>query len=348
MTETSPASRPAQAVAQSLAHAQRLLAVTHVNPDGDAVGSLVGIGHIAAALGIDVRLYCETPFPAHLGWINSPAPLLSSLDDLGDWVPDHIVFLDCADIRRPGDAVEAYINLIRDRSPLTTICIDHHTGNPNYADINWVDPAMSATGILVGKLAKEKGLPLAGNLGEALCLAIVSDTGSFSYANTNATALEMTAEIVRHGLSMAEFTVKYENNWTLSRMHLWGELMREVQLLCDGKVVLSVVTDEILARYKAPRTDLEGYASWLRRLAGTKVVVLTRPARSGSKISLRSMGDIDVQAIAAEFGGGGHKGAAGVDMPDAPTEAAARVMEAVSRALGEACGPLPAARKSTD
>ena len=327
-----------EAVAQSLTGAKRVLAVTHVNPDGDAVGSLVALGHIVTALGIDLRLYCETPIPKYLDWLNTPSPIIASFDDLGEWRPDRVVFLDCADDKRAGTAITGYIAAIRPETGLETVCIDHHIANPRFADTNWVDAAMSATGIMVALLAKQLGIPLAGDLGEALCLAIVSDTGSFSYANTTALSLELTAEIVRNGLSMADFTVKYENHWTMDRMHLWGALMREVRLLCEGKVVVSVVTDELLGRYNAPRAYLEGYASWLRRLANVKVVLFARPSRNGSKISLRSMGDIDVQEIAAGFGGGGHKGAAGIDMTEQPHEAAAKVLEGVCRALGEPCG----------
>jgi len=335
MTIRFSAPQPLQAVAQSILRARRILAVTHENPDGDAAGSLAALGHIAQSLGADVRLYCETPIPPYLNWIRYPSPVVASFDALAGWLPDLVVYLDCAEEIRAGEAIVEFVRVCREKAAVETVCIDHHVANPHYADINWVDASMSATGCMVALLAKEKGVPLAGDLGEALCLAIISDTGSFSFGNTSALALELTAEIVKNGLSMADFTVKYENHWTLNRMHLWGALMKEVQLLCQGKVVVSVVTDELLERYNTSRSDLEGYASWLRRLANSKVIILARPSRKGCKISLRSMGDVDVQKIAAEFGGGGHKGAAGIDMPMPPAEAAEKVLGGVCHALGE-------------
>lgn len=339
MTDSFQASQPLQAVAHSISRAGRVLAVTHENPDGDAAGSLAALGHIALALGADVRLYCETPIPTYLNWIRFPSPVIASFDSLADWLPDLVVYLDCAEETRAGEAIVGFVRACREKTAVETVCIDHHVANPRYADINWVDASMSATGCMIALLAKDNGIPLAGDLGEALCLAIISDTGSFSFGNTNALALELTAEIVNNGLSMADFTVKYENHWTLDRMHLWGALMKEVQLLCRGKLVVSVVTDEILERYNTSRSDLEGYASWLRRLANSKVIILARPSRKGCKISLRSMGDVDVQKIAAEFGGGGHKGAAGIDMALPPAEAARTVVEGICRALGEPlCG----------
>ncbi|MDL2210758.1 DHH family phosphoesterase [Desulfovibrio sp. OttesenSCG-928-O18] len=338
MTDSHAVARPLSAVAQCVSSAKRVLAATHMNPDGDAIGSLSALGHIAATLGIDVRLYCETIVPSHLDWLNYPVPLVTNLAALGDWRPDCLILLDCADENRAGAEMAAFTTACREGNAtcdgITTVCIDHHIANPHFAALNWVDPSMSATGVMVALLAKELGQPLAGDLGEALYFAIVSDTGSFSYANTTALAMELAAEIVKNGLSVADFTIKYENNWALGRMHLWGSLMGEVQVLCDGKLVVSVVTDEHLLRYGCKRTDLEGYASWLRRLAGTKVVLLARPSRNGSKISLRSMGDVDVQEIAAELGGGGHKGASGADMAEKPRAAADLALKAVCKALG--------------
>lgn len=346
MTAFPPAAGSAQMVAQSISRSRHLLAVTHTNPDGDAIGSLVGFSHIAKALGIEVRLYCDSPVPDFLDWVEYPSPPVMTLADLGDWKPDTVVFLDCADEHRAGEEMAAFAASCRSKSAecagTTLICIDHHMANPLFADVNWVDSTMSATGIMVGLLARELALPLSGPTGEAIYLAIVSDTGSFSFSNTNALALELAAEIVRNGLSLADFTNKYENTWTLSRMNLWGSLMREVKILCGGKVAISVVTEAHLQKYGAHKSDLEGYASWLRRLKGTKVVILARAKRVGTKVSLRSMGDVDVQEIAAEFGGGGHKGAAGVDMRQEPFEAADLILKAACRAMGEsACSLQP-------
>ena len=328
----------ARAVASSISSAERVLAVAHVNPDGDAIGSLAAMGHIALALGKETRLYCESPVPSYLAWLPFPAPVVRSLAELDGWRPDRVIFLDCADEHRAGEEMAGLVSQHREKAEsggIEVVCIDHHLANPLFADVNWVDPAMSATGMMLALLAKALALPLSGGLGEAIYLAIVSDTGSFTYGNTDALALRLAAEIVGNGLSLGEFTAKYENNWTLNRMHLWGALMREVSLLCSGKAVVSIVTDEHLARYNSERTDLEGYASWLRRLKDSKVVILARTSSKGSKISLRSMGDIDVQAIAARFGGGGHRAAAGIDMDLPPREAASAILEAVCKALGE-------------
>ena len=140
------------AVARGISPAGRILAVTHENPEGDAVGSLVALGHAAVSLGADVRLYCESPIPAYLDWLRYPAPLPASLESLGDWQPDLVVFLDCAEDTRAGEAIVEYVRK-RKQAGLKTACIDHHVANPGYADNNWVDAAMSATGAMVALLA---------------------------------------------------------------------------------------------------------------------------------------------------------------------------------------------------
>lgn len=342
MTVLTPTTGTVQSIAQSVARSKRLLAVAHTNPDGDAIGSLVAFSLLAKALGIEVRLYCDSPIPDFLDCVDYPSPPVMSLAELGGWQADTVVFLDCAEERLAGPEMAECIASCRGKAHecagTTLVCIDHHMTNPLFADINWVDASMSATGVMVGLLAREFDQPLSGPLGEAVYLAIVSDTGYFRFSNTNALALELAAEIVRNGLSLVDFANKYENTWTLSRMNLWGTLMREVKILCAGKIVVSVVTEAHLREYGTGKADLDGYASWLRRLKGVKIVILARPRRSGSKVSLRSMGDVDVQEIAAQFGGGGHKGAAGVNMADPPFEAANIILQCVCRSMDEESG----------
>lgn len=318
----------------ALDRSRRILATTHANPDGDALGSLTAFARIMQARGKELRLYCLSPLPDHLTWLPLPSPLTASLDALEDWQPDTVVLVDCADEKRAGEAIRELVMRPKAERSFKTVCIDHHVGNSLFADFSWADPAYCATGAMMGELARYYGLPLTADLGEDIYLALVSDTGSFTYANTNAQALEMASEIVRGGLCLASFSERSNNNWSLGRMHLWGQLMREVRMECDGSVVVSIVTDDHLRRFNQPASALEDFASWLRRLKGVKVVLFVRTAPRGSKVSLRSMGDVDVREIAASLGGGGHTAAAGVDMAGPPEEAAALALKAICRAMG--------------
>ena len=315
-----------------------VLVATHLNPDGDALGSVAGICRVMEMTGADVRVYLPTGRPHLLSWLDLPWPVVSSLGELGDWTPRLLVTLDCGDNNRAGS--ELYEYFVNDRLPSAEwsntriLNIDHHVSNPGYGHINWIEAAMSSTGEMVGHLAEHLGYELSGELGEAIYLAIVSDTGNFSFANTSASCVAMAARIVGNGLDLPAFTNKYENNWSLARMHLWGRLMAEILLHFDGRVASCIVTQSILLEYGASGEDLEGLASMLRRIKGVKAALFIREKPDGSsKASLRSMEEVDVGAAAAAFGGGGHRSAAGAELAMSPEDARSAVLEVLAKQL---------------
>lgn len=318
--------------------AGRALVATHISPDGDAVGSAAALAHIAVSLGAETRIFLPEPLPTALSPLALPAPVVKSLADCDGWAPDLVITADCGAAKRAGPDMAAL--LARERFPAPawrearSVNIDHHHGNPAFADINWVEPERAATGELVGAFAESLGLPLTGGLGEALYLALVTDTGNFTYANTTADCLRLAARIVAAGLDVADFTERYENVWSIKRMHLWGRLLSELSVHENGAVVACVVPRRYLDDLGLDNGDLEGFASWMRRLRGARASLFVREDGPGnSKISLRSMGDVDVRAVAALFGGGGHTAAAGAEIALPPEEAAGVVLEALKKHL---------------
>lgn len=315
----------------ALNSAKRVLVVSHINPDGDAVGSAAAVAHIARRMQSDVRILLASGVPDFLSWLPLPAPLVRRLDDLGEWQPDLLFFVDCGDMGRAGPD---FTPLAEDKERLRQkfgnalfVNIDHHVSNPGYAEINWVEPERSATGELVGELAEHCGFPLDGELGEALYLALVSDTGNFTFSNTSAVCFAMAARIVDAGLDIGAFTDAYEHNWSIARMHLWGRLMSEISLYADGAIACSIVPKQYLDELGLKKEALEGYASWLRKLRGVRVGLFIREDSPGvCKISLRSMGDVNVQTIAALYGGGGHAAASGAELRLPPDAVARQVI----------------------
>lgn len=324
--------------AGALENARRVLVATHINPDGDAVGSAAAIAHLALHCGAQTRLLLAAGLPDFLAWLPLPAPVVRSLGELDGWTPDLLVLADCGDAGRTGPELGP---LLDGRAPrpagwerTVTANIDHHVSNRGYADLNWVEPEAAATGELAGVLAERMGVALSGALGQALYLALASDTGNFTYSNTGARCLALAARIVEAGLDIAAFTDNYENTWTLDRMHLWGRLFSKVALHADGAVASVVVHRDWLDERGLGNDALEGFASWLRRIRGVRVGVFVREDAPGlSKISLRSMGDIDVQAVCALFGGGGHAAAAGAEVTMPPEEAAAAVVAEIEKRM---------------
>lgn len=303
-------------IISALKNSTRVLLICHYNPDGDALGSSGALGHALIQMGKEVRMYNHSHLPEHYEWLPLPAPLSNDLAELRSFDPDLLVAMDCGDARRTGPDLAP---LLEDKKLLpwgnsTVINIDHHLGNPKFGDLNLVDPGYAATAHIVGELIEEMGLPLSGDIGICIYLGIFSDSGGFSYPNTSAELLEMAARIVRAGFNVGSFIETYRNNWSVNRMRLWGKLWSELEVFADGQVVISAVSREHLESTHTSSDDLDSYASFLRRLKGTKAVLMIRENKDGTcKASFRSDGVINVQRIAAALGGGGHKAAAGVE-----------------------------------
>ena len=325
-----------EAAAAALRGKKRVLVTTHDNPDGDAVGSAAALAHVAGAGGCDCRLLLGTGLPEFLSFIPLPCPWVRGLEELQGWVPDLAAVTDCGDAFRAGLLKDFFLTR-RPPAPgwetAATLSIDHHRGNPLFADYNWADEGYPAAGMMVGLLAEHLDIPLAGDLGWAVYLSLVADTGNFSFANTDAESFAMAGRIVRNGLQVADFSLKYENSWTLDRMRLWGRLLSEVTLHRGGTVACSLVPRRYLRELGLKKASLDGYASWLRRLRGVRVAVFIREDENGvCKLSLRSTGE-DVQQVAARFGGGGHAAAAGADVSMSPQALARAVLEALDAVL---------------
>lgn len=320
---------PQARIAALLRDADDIIITTHANPDGDAIGSLGAMGHVLATLGKRFCLCNVSGVPSHLSWVPLPGQVYTSFEEL-PFQPRLAIVLDCGDEKRPGEALRAPL------AALPSINIDHHQGNPLFGTVdNWVEPQRAATGEMVAEIALALGQPLAGALGECLYLALVSDTGSFSFGNTSARVLSLAAEIVGNGLDVAALTERHDNQWSFARMQLWGRLMQEMRLAFDGTVAISVIPDALIESCGARRADLEGWASQMRKVRGVRVSVMVRGnGPEGSKVSLRSTGPDDVRAVAARFGGGGHRNAAGVEMSLPPEEASRQVVAALGEQLG--------------
>ncbi|MCH5276751.1 MAG: bifunctional oligoribonuclease/PAP phosphatase NrnA [Desulfovibrionaceae bacterium] len=302
-------------VAELLRRHDRILVAAHANPDGDAVGACVALGWALRELDKNVLLYNATGFPEYLSWLRLPSPLLASLDRLPA-PPDLVVALDCGEAKRLGSDLSSLLNSV------PSINIDHHPGNPAYGSLyNWVDPGMSSTGEMVGMVAGALGVPLTGVLAESLYVALVSDTGSFAYDSTTPGSLRLAASLTEQGLNVSAVRARLDNSWSEPKLRLWGRLMQEARLLEDGRLAAGLVSRALLDELGAAREDCEGFVEQLRRVSSVRVAVMLREAepdadgRACTRVSLRSSGADDVRAVAAQFGGGGHKNAAGATLP---------------------------------
>jgi phosphoesterase RecJ-like protein len=316
---------PKKTIADVLREKDNFLVASHFNPDGDAIGSISALGHILAALGKNFTLYNPSGLPPQFDWLDLPAEINAELPNSHKhW----LVALDCGDAGRMGK------NLLGIWEQRHTINIDHHLGNSKFGELNWVDTSFSAVGEMIAELARELKIPLKGGLGESVYLAVVSDTGSFSYGNTRPETFRLAAEIIEQGLDLERFNHQYQNQWSFNRLQLWSAILGDTELHDGGRIGLIKITDDVLERTGTTVYDTDNLVNFVRKVKSVQVAVSLREENNGrTKFSLRSNGNVNVQELAAQFGGGGHRNASGGSI-QAPMDKSARIIvEAARRAL---------------
>jgi phosphoesterase RecJ-like protein len=296
------------AIADAVRRHDRFLAVTHENPDGDALGSLLAATIALRSLGKDVVMYHagDMPLPAEYGFM--------PLDDLvreppADTSERVLVALDCAKAERIGDeAVRAQAPLVLD--------IDHHHDNTRFGDINLIVPDASSTSEILRDVIRELDVELTPELAEPLYIALVTDTGRFQYSNTTPKALRLAAELVDAGADIhAVFQQVYESV-EFAKLKLLARVLERAEVLEGGGIVVSHLLRSDFAEVGASEPYSEGLIDYLRAVEGAELAVFVREQLSSGaethKGSLRSsIDELDVSAIARRLGGGGHRQAAG-------------------------------------
>ena len=290
-------------ISQILKDEDDFLIAAHYNPDGDAMGSSVAMGHILKRLGKKFRIYNQSGLPEVFNWLDVPVPVETEVPtDHTGWT----IVLDCGDQARMGDDLPNALDYSK------VINIDHHLGNPMFGNVNFVNDKMSSVGAMVALVAEELDIALDKGLGEAVYLALVSDTGFFVYGNTSPETHLLAAKLIGNGLDVAGVNDNIRNQWTINRMRLWTRILNNLELYHDGQVTMVHVTQEDFDLTGTDNQDCEGAVSFIRRIKTAEVSALLREEPGGLvKFSLRSKGTVDVRAIAVGFGGGGHRNASG-------------------------------------
>jgi phosphoesterase RecJ-like protein len=305
MTETTA---DLTATAEALRSHGRFLVVTHENPDGDALGSLLAMHLTLHALGKDSVMYLagEAGLPTEYEFMPLAGLARALPADAADRV---LVAVDCAKAERIGDPQAI------GRAPVV-VNIDHHHDNTRFGDVNLVVPDASSTGEVLRDVVAELELPVTPGLAEPLYIALVTDTGRFQYTNTTPKALRLAAELVEAGADIhAVFQQVYESV-EFARLKLRARAFDRAQVLEGGRIVVSHLLRGDFTDVGAPESYSEGIIDDLRAVEGSELAVLIRepPRKTGParKVSLRaSVDELDVSAIARRFDGGGHRQAAG-------------------------------------
>lgn len=320
---------PARRIAEALRGLDRVIIAAHVNPDGDALGSMSAAGWLLRALGRECVLYSRTGVPDYLRFLPLPGVMRDSLQHL-PFVPEAALLLDCGEPHRLGDELEKRLPGLR------TVNVDHHLGKGMGSVASWVQPEAAATAQLMACVAHHAGLELRGPMAEALALGLITDTGGFAHGNTSAHVLRLAAHLVDNGCDIPLLRQRLDHCWSMERMRLWARLMDRLELRCDGRLVFCLVRLEDMSRSGARKEDLEGFVEQMRRLAGVQAAILLREDAPGVyKFSLRSFGSTDVRSAAMRLGGGGHLNAAGGTLRMSEARAMEEIVASVTAILQE-------------
>jgi phosphoesterase RecJ-like protein len=294
--------------ADTVAGAGSVALACHVNPDGDALGSMLGLFHVLRAAGRDVVASFPQPFVVAPHYRELPG--LDLLTDPVDFPrePDVMVTFDCGSLGRLGD-LEPAAKAARD-----LIVLDHHVSNTRYGTINVIDPAAAASGVLVRRLVLELGLPLTNDAAVALYAALVCDTGRFQYETTTPSVFDLASELLAFDIPVSRLSRQLFEEHRFAYLKLLGEALARAELDVGRRFVWTAVTQDMLARHDVTLEEVEGLIDIVRRASEAEVTCVVKEELDGSvRVSLRSLGDVDVRLIAADNGGGGHRFAAGFE-----------------------------------
>lgn len=278
----------------------------HVRPDGDCVGSCLGLYQYIK------ENYSEIQVDVYLEDIPNSFRFIKATEEICHEAPegkeyDVFIVLDCGDKERLGFSKPLF------EQAKETFCIDHHISNQSFASQNYIFPDASSTSELVyGLLELDK---ITKEVAECLYLGIVHDTGVFQYSCTAPETMEAAANLMRKGIDASEIIEKTFYEKTYAQNQILGRALLESFLFMDGKCVVSYITKQMMDFHGVNPKDLEGIVSQLRMTKGVEVAILLyETAPREYKVSLRASGDVDVSRVAQYFGGGGHKKAAGLTM----------------------------------
>ena len=305
----------------------RFLLLSHASPDGDAIGSMFALGWILRALGKEVLSCNESGLPQQYSWLAAAdrEVLREVPSDGHDWA----IALDCGDSSRLGASVASALDFTR------CVNIDHHQGNTEFAAINWIEQR-SSVGEMIALLARDLGVAPAAALGEALYLALVTDSGFFSYSNTTGETLRIAGDILDQGLDLDRFNANLLRQWSPGTIKLHGLALQNAFLALNGRVGVVAIDEDMVDRTGATWEDSDNLVDYMRRVKGVQVSLCLKEKEQGrTKMSLRSWGEVDVRAIAEGLGGGGHANAAGGVLEAGLQEALDRILRQIARHMGE-------------
>lgn len=324
--------REIEKIAKIIESNQKFILTTHLNPDGDALGSVVAMSEYLKSLKKEARIINISKVQKNYEFLDEEKEILvfdQKTHERFFKEADVFIILDISDwgrLQKIGELIKS--------SEKPTICIDHHHINYKFADVDLIKEEASSTGELLFEFFEQVNYELSHRAAVALYTCILTDTGSFRFSNTTSRTHYVASQLLKHGINTKEiYSLVYEQN-SRSKMALLGEALSNMHYEFDGKLAWFSLTKEMFARHKASPWDTEGFPEIPRSIEGVEVsLMFTEFDDSNIKISLRSKGKIVIHQIAQAFGGGGHHYAAGAQVEMPLQELVPRVLKELEKVM---------------
>ena len=300
-----------------LIESKRRFAITsHIRPDGDSLGSSLGLFWLLRALDKEVEVIMRDEVPH--AYAKLPGAETVRVTPRVDRQYDAVFVIECSDITRPG---------LIDLEKQLVVNIDHHSTTALFGDINWIDSTASAVGEMIYNLCKALGVRVTKEIAECVYTALITDTGSFHYSNTSERTFKVASELVRAGVKPAKVSQNVFANYPWSKIELMSGVLSTVRRDESGRVAWLIQTQEAQERAHATDEDGDGFVNYPMSCGDVEACAFFKETAPGVyRVSLRSKCDVNVARIAERFGGGGHRNAAGCTFKGTWEEAQSEVV----------------------
>ncbi len=318
-----------------LKNSNRILLASHANPDGDAIGSLIAMGLSLDVLNKKTTLYNESPVPAVYNFLPAVERIVQHIDRKN--VYDTAIIFDCSDLQRIGKDVS-----IVSRIPVI-INIDHHATNTHFGDFQLIDTSACATTEIIYRLLKKMAVRINKAIATSIYTGILTDTGSFRFSNTNRSVFAICEEMSGLGVDPHSVARHIYETYSLGRIKLLGMVLSSIEISCNNKLSIMILTKKMLNETNTQPEDINGFVNYAKGIEGIKIAVLIKELASNNEepekpgrfnVSLRSDETVDVAAIAASFGGGGHSVAAGFSIESTLSDIKSKIINLAENCLG--------------
>ena len=309
-----------ESAAKTLLSKDKILILTHRSPDGDTIGSGYALAMALRKLGKSVKVDCTDPFPEKYSYFTDKLEKL-------EFDEEFVVSVDIADTKLLGEKLSDYADKI-------DLCIDHHGSNTKDAKEYYVEASAAAAAQVIAKLIRLMNVEFDKDIANAIYTGITTDTGCFRYTNVTAETHRIAADMIDCGAESGMINRLMFETKSRSRLEIERRVMDSIQFYLDGRCAIAYATIDMMKESGAVDSDMEGVSSLPRQIEGVMAGITLREKNNGKfKVSVRTTDELDASAICANFGGGGHKAAAGCMITGTLNEAIEQIIEVVRQAL---------------